>query len=29
MISKEQALHKAERHLSKLVKMVEQAIREG
>lgn len=29
MMSKEQALHKAERHLSKLVKMVEQAIREG
>jgi hypothetical protein len=29
MISKEQALHKAERQLSKLVKMVEQAIREG
>jgi hypothetical protein len=29
MMSKDQALHKAERHLSQLVKMVEQAIREG
>jgi hypothetical protein len=29
MMSKEQALHKAERHLSQLVEMVERAIREG
>lgn len=29
MMSKEQALHKAERHLSQLMNMVEQAIREG
>lgn len=29
MMSKEQAIHKAERQLSQLVKMVEQAIREG
>lgn len=29
MMSKEQALHKAERHLSQLVKMVGRAIREG
>jgi len=29
MMSKEQALHKAEQHLSQLIKMVERAIGEG